>query len=152
MRIHDIPWLVLLPQLEKLTYALETHLGDTSLSMPMRTLIEARDIMGDKMLPLRDAILESWDFTKHYLRFVRGTSHKGNLSEPVKRTYDFIVRKTTEKIEGARQALFEFREELENIVGRLTSMVGGGELAHFTYCHRLTHLPFRQQQSLSVCC
>jgi hypothetical protein len=150
MRIHDIPWLVLLPQLEKLTYALETILAANFSSTTMKTLIQARKVMGSKMLPLRDVMLSGWDLSRHYVRFVDGVSQNRMLTAFVKEAYIFIAQEAEKKIEGAHQALSEFREELESVVGRIASLVGGGELTAFAFCHSLTYLPFRQQPSVFV--
>jgi hypothetical protein len=59
MRIHDLAWDVLLPQIEKLTYALEALLVINRSPTAQKNLIEARESLGNKMLPVRDAVCQA---------------------------------------------------------------------------------------------
>ncbi|XP_006457548.1 hypothetical protein AGABI2DRAFT_123406 [Agaricus bisporus var. bisporus H97] len=103
MQIHDIPWLILLPQLDKLSTAFETLLVNPS-STAEKTLCESRRIMGSKMIPLRDFILSTRKFILHYLNFMEGVSEGRMLSDYVKRAYGDIAQKTGKKAEEAQEA------------------------------------------------
>ncbi|XP_006460442.1 hypothetical protein AGABI2DRAFT_142672 [Agaricus bisporus var. bisporus H97] len=126
-QIHDIPWLVLLPELEKLTTALETFLVTNPSSTAMDALLKARKAMESKMNPLRDAMLSARDFSRHYFEFVDNVFKNRVLSQYVKEVYTALAHETAKKAEEAQQALTEFREELEGGVFRVRSSVGGDD-------------------------
>ncbi|KAF7775855.1 hypothetical protein Agabi119p4_4248 [Agaricus bisporus var. burnettii] len=123
-QIHDIPWLILLPQLDELSTALETFLESNPSSTAMKALLEARKAMGRKMIPLRDMMLSGRDFSRQYFEYVDNVSETRRVSEYVKRPYDVMAEKAGNKVEKAQQALSDFREELEGAVFRVTSLIG----------------------------
>jgi hypothetical protein len=135
---------VLLPQLEKLTYALEALLVTNPSPTAMKTLAEARIAMGSKMLPVRDAVMSSQGFAILYIQFIDEATDGDNLTPFVKEIQNFSVEDTIKAIEKAQRAVVEYREELESVVGRITSSVGGGEFTLFVHCHTSTKSPIRQ--------
>ncbi|KAF7775854.1 hypothetical protein Agabi119p4_4247 [Agaricus bisporus var. burnettii] len=126
-RIRDIAWLVLLPELETLTTALETLLITNPSSTAKIALLKARKAMGSKMDPMRDAMLTGRDFSRHYFKYVDSVFETKTVSPDVKRAYTIEARNTAKKVEEAQQALTEFREELEGVVFRIMSAIGGDD-------------------------
>jgi hypothetical protein len=143
MRIHDLVY-VLLPQLENLTYALEALLVTDPSPTALKTLVEAREVTGNKMLPVRDAVMSSQGFAILYIQFIDEATNGDNLTPFVKEIRSFLVEDTITTIERAQRAVFEFREELESVVGRVTSSVGEGEFNLFVHCHTSTKSPIRR--------
>ncbi|EKM75068.1 hypothetical protein AGABI1DRAFT_109667 [Agaricus bisporus var. burnettii JB137-S8] len=80
-------------QLDKLSTAFETLLVNPS-PTAKKTLLESRSVSEGRM-----------------------------LSDYVKRAYGDIAQKTGKKAEEAQEALTEFREELERVVGRVVSLL-----------------------------
>ncbi|KAF7776829.1 hypothetical protein Agabi119p4_5222 [Agaricus bisporus var. burnettii] len=126
-RIHDIPWLILLPELEKLTTALETFLVTNPSSTAMDTLLEARKAMRRKMNPLRDAMLSAREFSRHYFEFVDNVFENRHVSDYAKVVYTALAHETATKAAEAQQALTGFREELEGGVFRVRSSISGDD-------------------------
>ncbi|XP_006460437.1 hypothetical protein AGABI2DRAFT_192145 [Agaricus bisporus var. bisporus H97] len=126
-RIRDVAWVVLLPELEKLTTALETLLITNPSSTAKKALLEARKAMGSKMDPMREAMLAGRDFSRHYFKYVDSVFETKTVSPDVKRAYTIEARNTAKKVEEAQQALTEFREELEGVVFRIMSAIGGDD-------------------------
>jgi hypothetical protein len=69
MRIHDLVY-VLLPQLENLTYALEALIVTNPSPAAMKILVEAREAMRNKILPVCDAVLSRRSSSILYLPFI----------------------------------------------------------------------------------
>ncbi|XP_006460441.1 hypothetical protein AGABI2DRAFT_192147 [Agaricus bisporus var. bisporus H97] len=83
--------------------------------------------MGSKMIPLRDFMLKSREYSSDYFGLVDSVFETKFLSENVKKAYDDIAKEAVTKAQQAQQALSEFREELERVVVRVTSLMDGDE-------------------------
>ncbi|EKM79599.1 hypothetical protein AGABI1DRAFT_107031 [Agaricus bisporus var. burnettii JB137-S8] len=126
LRIHEIAWNVFLPQMNRLSQALDAAHTTHPLSEVRKFWSEVRRSAAEKVDKLERVAIMNYNTAFAFLRFLDavrgGRDGSGSYSE-----FQYSADEAFDEARKAQDVMLEFREEVRIAVGRITTMLSSDD-------------------------